>query len=84
MFVKSLKTPFRIGEWKDDKANGFGVYVHINGAKYEGYWKDDLQDGYGVETWADGSKYEGNYKEGKKHGQGKKKIKYFLIFPQQN
>jgi hypothetical protein len=45
----------------DDKANGYGIYTHVNGAKYEGYWRDDLQHGYGVETWADGSKYEGYY-----------------------
>ena len=31
-----------LGEWLDDKANGYGVYTHVNGAKYEGYWKDDL------------------------------------------
>ena len=30
------------GDWKDDKANGYGVYTHVNGAKYEGYWVDDL------------------------------------------
>jgi hypothetical protein len=30
------------GEWVDDKANGYGVYVHVNGAKYEGNWKNDL------------------------------------------
>ncbi len=29
------------GEWKSDKANGYGVYLHVNGSKYEGYWKDD-------------------------------------------
>ena len=29
------------GEWKDDKANGFGVYIHVNGAKYEGEWLND-------------------------------------------
>ncbi len=46
----------------DDKANGYGVYVHVNGAKYEGQWKNDLQDGWGVESWSDGSKYEGEYK----------------------
>jgi hypothetical protein len=28
--------------WEDDKANGYGVYVHVNGAKYEGYWRNDL------------------------------------------
>lgn len=30
------------GEWEDDKANGYGFYVHVNGAKYDGYWKNDL------------------------------------------
>ena len=35
------------GQWKNDKANGYGVYTHVNGAKYEGMWKDDLQDGFG-------------------------------------
>jgi hypothetical protein len=39
------------GEWKNDKADGYGVYIHLNGAKYEGYWKEDLQDGYGIELW---------------------------------
>lgn len=24
------------GEWKDDKACGYGTYKHYNGAKYEG------------------------------------------------
>lgn len=37
------------GEWKDDKANGFGTYTHVNGAKYSGFWMDDLQHGKGVE-----------------------------------
>lgn len=27
------------------------MYIHVNGAKYEGEWKDDLQHGYGVERW---------------------------------
>jgi hypothetical protein len=29
------------GEWKDDKAHGFGVYQHSDGAKYEGQWAMD-------------------------------------------
>ena len=60
-----------LGQWKDDKANGYGTYIHVNGAKYEGEWKDDLQHGYGIETWTDGSRYEGYYKGGKKHGTGR-------------
>ncbi len=48
----------------DDKANGYGVYLHVNGTKYEGQWKNDLQDGYGVEIRASGSIYEGDYEAG--------------------
>jgi hypothetical protein len=25
------------GQWLDDKAHGFGVYCHLDGAKYESY-----------------------------------------------
>jgi hypothetical protein len=32
-------------DWKDDKANGSGVYIHVNGAKYEGEWLNDKQHG---------------------------------------
>ena len=44
MCVNTLKTIISLdeGEWKDDKANGFGIYVHVNGARYEGNWNDDL------------------------------------------
>jgi len=70
----------KIGQWADDKANGYGTYLHMNGAKYDGQWKDDLQEGYGVETWLDGSKYEGFYKQGKKHGQGRHYSQIDLIF----
>jgi len=27
--------------WKDDKAHGYGVYMHADGARYEGEWKED-------------------------------------------
>jgi hypothetical protein len=26
------------GEWTEDKANGYGVYTHFNGSRYEGQW----------------------------------------------
>lgn len=29
------------GEWENDKTNGFGIYIHADGSKYEGLWKDD-------------------------------------------
>jgi hypothetical protein len=39
------------GDWKDDKANGKGRYIHSDGAKYDGEWYEDKQHGYGVEEW---------------------------------
>ena len=30
------------GEWANNKANGYGVYIYKDGATYDGYWKDDL------------------------------------------
>jgi hypothetical protein len=48
------------GFWKDDKANGYGVFMDTNGAMYEGEWLDDMQHGHGTETWDKGSaKYTG-------------------------
>lgn len=29
------------GEWANNRCNGFGVYSHSNGSRYEGHWKDD-------------------------------------------
>ena len=55
----------------DDKAEGYGVYCHVDGSKYEGDWKNDKQDGKGKETWQDGSVYEGSYQNGLKNGPGK-------------
>jgi hypothetical protein len=32
------------GDWEEDKANGKGVYVHVNGAKYQGDVRAFFQD----------------------------------------
>jgi hypothetical protein len=42
-------------------ANGYGIYYHANGAKYEGEWKDDFQNGFGIEIWTDDSIFEGYF-----------------------
>jgi len=36
------------GEFINDRANGFGLYKHSNGANYIGYWDEDAQHGYGI------------------------------------
>jgi len=46
------------------------VYIHSNGARYEGGWRNNLQHGYGIETWQDHSQYKGNYRNGLKDGYG--------------
>ena len=60
-----------IQDWEEHKSKGQGVYIHADGARYEGAWNNDLQNGYGIETWPDGARYEGEYLNGMKHGKGK-------------
>eukprot|EP00439_Symbiodinium_sp_Y106_P039897 s767_g4.t2 len=60
-----------VGQFKNDKKDGSGVYHYPSGAKYTGQWVNDLQEGDGKEEWADGSVFEGQFKAGAKHGRGK-------------
>ena len=39
------------GEWLDDKAHGYGFYLHVDGTKYQGDWLEDKQHGQGTEEW---------------------------------
>ena len=32
----------------DNKANGKGWLVHVDGSMYEGMWQDDKKHGYGM------------------------------------
>ena len=60
-----------VGEMKDGKEHGKGIYTCADGSKiYEGEWKDGLEHGKGIYTWPDGSKYEGEFKDENKHGKG--------------
>jgi len=48
-----------IGEWRDDKANGWGKLRHGDGDVYMGDWKDDKAHGYGKYFHRDNGLYEG-------------------------
>lgn len=34
-----------VGEYDNDKKNGYGKYKWADGSEYEGFFKDDLKDG---------------------------------------
>lgn len=60
------------GQWRDGKANGFGVYVDQQGHMYVGEWLNDQYHGEGCETWNYKQiKYEGNFIEAQKTGKGR-------------
>ncbi|XP_061121308.1 junctophilin-1a isoform X2 [Syngnathus typhle] len=60
--VDATTTETYMGEWKNDKRNGFGVSERSNGMKYEGEWLNNKRHGYGITVFPDGTKEEGKYK----------------------
>ncbi|XP_057179174.1 junctophilin-1a [Triplophysa rosa] len=60
--VDATTTESYMGEWKNDKRNGFGVSERSNGLKYEGEWLNNKRHGYGCTIFPDGTKEEGKYK----------------------
>ena len=61
---------YLLGEYYDDKPNGFGIYQNSRGGKMQGYWENYYQHDIGIETWEDDAYYEGNFHKGKKNGIG--------------
>ena len=47
-----------MGEHKDDKMHGQGIYTWANGNRYEGEYKDNKKNGRGIFTWLNGDRYE--------------------------
>lgn len=43
---KYLKNRY-IGEWNNDKKNGYGIFFYSDGSKYEGEWLNDMKHGIG-------------------------------------
>jgi len=59
-----------VGEFKDDKRDGFGVFTG-NGIEYEGSWKNDKKNGRGFYTANEKSLvFVGEFKDDKRSGPG--------------
>jgi len=65
------KCNYYSGDFSEDKAQNYGVYVSSDGNKYSGYWVNDYQEGEGTEYYADTkATYVGLFVKGEKHGEG--------------
>lgn len=59
-----------IGEIKNGKRDGFGIYYFNDGSTYEGAWLNGKKYGKGKYTLPDKRYYEGDWKDDKRHGLG--------------
>ena len=60
-----------VGNFKDDKYNGQGIYTWADGKKYVGEFRDGKRHGQGTFVSADGKKkYVGEWKNDKTRGEG--------------
>ncbi|CDW71207.1 camk family protein kinase [Stylonychia lemnae] len=59
-----------IGEWRDDKINGFGKYAWNNGDYYEGQFLNEALNGLGFYNYASGNKFYGQWMNNQRSGLG--------------
>lgn len=51
-----------LGNWSDNKKNGCGLIVTLDGIYYEGLFMQDVLTGHGVMVFEDGTHYEGEFR----------------------
>ena len=59
-----------VGEIKNGKPEGDGIWTSHNGDSFSGEWKNGKEHGQGTMIWNDGSKYIGEWKYGDLDGFG--------------
>ena len=67
---KEYKEGRYIGSIIDGKREGIGIFIYVNGKRYEGEWKNDKIDGRGIMFYKNGDKYDGYFGNNKKEGKG--------------
>ena len=71
VYVMLSKRKGYIGEWKEGKMHGFGVFFWPDGRSYVGYYDADKKHGYGIYSGKNNLRYEGKFKKGKQYGIGR-------------
>ena len=59
-----------VGDFVEDKRQGFGEYLFLNGNKFDGGFVGGSMEGKGVMEYGNGDRYEGEWTGNKKHGFG--------------
>ena len=59
-----------IGQRKQGKRNGYGVFKWAHGSSYHGQWVDDNREGYGMYKYPNKDEYHGQWKNHVKNGEG--------------
>ncbi|KAF8569478.1 hypothetical protein P879_06713 [Paragonimus westermani] len=59
-----------VGDFVNDRRNGWGFYTAHSGETFEGTFFEDRRHGYGVNKWPDGSSYFGTFFLDKRSGYG--------------
>ena len=59
-----------MGEWKNNKREGNGIYYFYNGDRYEGEFKNNKIEGIGTIYFSNGERFEGECKSDKVDGIG--------------
>ena len=58
-----------MGDWKNNKMDGNGIFTWPDGRRYEGEYNNDKKDGYEIFELADGKKYKVQWQNGKQNGE---------------
>ena len=70
--LKFEKNNYFIGNYEDNKKNGFGYHYFVNGLVYKGQYKNDQKvDGIVIDPLSKQIVYEGDWDYDTYHGKGK-------------
>ena len=53
-----------VGDWKRNRADGYGTYTWPNKDRYDGQWLACKKQGKGADFFANGDTYVGDYESG--------------------